>query len=429
MKRCKKLNKNPVQIHNISRVLALLLLNLLALVATGSLFFSVFYEQRLEQAGKTLLYIVENRKSLISNVALFDVRNSANFSGGSRAATISQIKASQEEAGVFGKTGEFTAAELVGDTIHFIFRQRDAGFMIPPPIPLASDAASLFRDAFSGKTGFRRAIDYNGHDVVAAYTFIPILNIALTAKMEIKEIKEPFYDVLKTSSLLAFFLYLAASIVFVWRFRPINEQLEKSVALQALLSNAQMGAINSLSAAIESRDPYTAGHQDRVAELSVAIAKKLHWDEFRIEGIRLGALIHDIGKISIPAEILNRPGKLSDLEFELIKTHPDVGLEITNKGNYPWPIARMVAQHHERIDGSGYPNNLLGNQICEEASLIAVADVVEAMCSHRPYRAALGIVPAIQEIVDGRGTRYSSHIVDACLNVIDDNIFPWMHDV
>ncbi|RLW62373.1 MAG: hypothetical protein B6D73_20165 [gamma proteobacterium symbiont of Stewartia floridana] len=178
-----------------------------------------------------------------------------------------------------------------------------------------------------------------------------------------------------------------------------------------------------VSATLEKRDPYTAGHQRNVSELAVSIAKELNLSDDTISGIRLGSIIHDIGKINIPSEILTRPGKLSDLEFEMIKTHPLHGSEILKDVEFPWPIAEMVLQHHERLDGSGYPNSLKGDEILLEAKIIAVADVVEAMSSHRPYRPSLGIEVALKEIEAGSGRLFDEKAVSACINLFREKDF------
>ena len=181
--------------------------------------------------------------------------------------------------------------------------------------------------------------------------------------------------------------------------------------------------ITAMSNAVETRDPYTAGHMHRVSDLSIAIAEQLGLDKDRIEGIRLGGIIHDIGKLYVPSEILNRPGRLTPPEFELIKTHAQVGYDIIKGISFRWPVAEMVYQHHERIDGSGYPNGLKGNEIVYEARIMAVADVVQAMSSHRPYRPSLGIGPALDEIRKNRGKFYDTEVVDACLQIIETGQF------
>lgn len=178
------------------------------------------------------------------------------------------------------------------------------------------------------------------------------------------------------------------------------------------------GIVSAIAKTVEARDPYTAGHQDRVSHLSVLIAEKLGWDSKRIKGLSIAAQVHDIGKISIPAEILSKPGEILFHEFEFIKSHCLVGYDILRSLRLQWPIADMVYQHHEKIDGSGYPNGLHGHEILDEAKIICVADVIEAMASHRPYRAALGIDTAIDEIQSNKGVHYDADIVDACLEVI-----------
>jgi len=173
----------------------------------------------------------------------------------------------------------------------------------------------------------------------------------------------------------------------------------------------------------EMRDPYTARHQERVTELACAIAREMSIPEGQIEGIHAAGLMHDIGKISIPAEILTKPAKLTDLEFGLIKTHPQVAYDILKGIEFPWPVADIVLQHHEWLDGSGYPNGLKGDEIMLEARILTVADVVEAMSSHRPYRPARGLDKALEEIKENAGKLYDPKIVDACLKLFANGIF------
>lgn len=175
-------------------------------------------------------------------------------------------------------------------------------------------------------------------------------------------------------------------------------------------------SIKVLASTLEMRDPYTAGHQRRVSEIAWQIAKKIGLSDEQIKGIRLAGLVHDIGKISVPFEILSKPSKLNELEFGLIKLHPGTGFELLKQIQFPWPVALAVFQHHERMNGSGYPQGLSGDDICLEARIIAVADVVEAMSSHRPYRASLGIGKALEEIANN-SIAYDNQIVDACLSL------------
>ncbi|MDD5525545.1 MAG: HD-GYP domain-containing protein [Smithella sp.] len=166
---------------------------------------------------------------------------------------------------------------------------------------------------------------------------------------------------------------------------------------------------------MESRDPYTAGYQSRSADLARAIATEIGLDQDKIDGIYMAGIVHDIGKIAIPAEILIKPTKLTNIEFSLIKQHSVSGYEILKDVESPWSLAEIVYQHHERMDGSGYPRNLKGDEIIMEARILSVADVVEAMASHRPYRAALGIEAALEEIKKNKGTLYDDAVADACL--------------
>ena len=179
-------------------------------------------------------------------------------------------------------------------------------------------------------------------------------------------------------------------------------------------------AIAAIAATIEARDPYTAGHQRRVSQICESIASEIGLDHDLIEGITLAATIHDIGKVAIPAEILARPGRLQPAEFELIKGHSQAGHDIVAGIKFPWPIGEMILQHHERFDGSGYPNGIEGTDLHVGARIIAVADVLEAMASHRPYRPTRGIEAALWEVKKGRGTLFDPEIVDACLGLFAD---------
>ena len=175
--------------------------------------------------------------------------------------------------------------------------------------------------------------------------------------------------------------------------------------------------IQVMVSAVEARDPYTAGHQVRSADLARTIATEMGLPQEKIDGIRMAGSIHDIGKLSIPAEILSKPTKLSEIEFSLIKEHPRQGFEILKGVESPWPLAEIIYQHHERIDGSGYPRHLKGDDILLEARILAVADVVEAIASHRPYRPALGIDAALEEISKNRGILYDPEVADVCLKL------------
>lgn len=189
--------------------------------------------------------------------------------------------------------------------------------------------------------------------------------------------------------------------------------------------------VNAFSSAMELRDPYTSGHQRRVAELSCALAQEMGFSEERLQGLRVAALLHDIGKgLFVPAEILNKPGPLTMWEMALVKVHPQAGYEVLKKVDFPWPVAEIVFQHHERLDGSGYPQGLKDEAILLEAKIIGVADVVEAMSSHRPYRPALGIEKALEEIESQKGCLYDPQVVEACLRVFSRGFsFPSIHEI
>ncbi|MFZ3104930.1 MAG: HD domain-containing phosphohydrolase, partial [Smithella sp.] len=203
--------------------------------------------------------------------------------------------------------------------------------------------------------------------------------------------------------------------------RELKKSLEK-------LQSAMSSTIDAISMIVESRDPYTAGHQRRVAQLAVAIAEELGLPGERIDLIRMGSLIHDIGKIYIPASILTKPTKLGDLEFAMMKTHPTVGYKILNKVNFIPIIVDIVYQHHERMDGSGYPLGISGNEIFLESRIVAVADAVEAMASNRPYRPALGIAFALEEIRRQRGSTLDALVVDVCLKLFEEKDFNFKLD-
>jgi putative nucleotidyltransferase with HDIG domain len=189
------------------------------------------------------------------------------------------------------------------------------------------------------------------------------------------------------------------------------------------LQRALGGTINALSSTTEFRDPYTAGHQRRVAKLAIEIAKRMHLSDDLIQSIAAAAILHDIGKINIPSEILSKPGKLSDIEMKIVRTHPVTSYEILKRIDYPWPVHTIALQHHERLNGSGYPNGLKGKDICIESRILAVADVVEAMASHRPYRSALGIEAALAEISQNSGTLYDTEATEICLAIFTENQF------
>jgi PAS domain S-box-containing protein len=206
----------------------------------------------------------------------------------------------------------------------------------------------------------------------------------------------------------------------------INDRKQSEEKLKDTLESLRKAVnttIQVMVSAVEVRDPYTAGHQFRSADLARAIATEIGLSQEKIDGIRMAGSIHDIGKLSIPAEILSKPTKLTNLEFSLIKEHSRSGYEMLKDVESLWPLAQIVYQHHERMDGSGYPRNLKGDEILMEARIMAVADVVESMASHRPYRPALGIDAALEEIEKNRGTIYDDAAADACLRLFREKGF------
>ena len=186
---------------------------------------------------------------------------------------------------------------------------------------------------------------------------------------------------------------------------------------------AMEGFVQAISLAVEMRDPYTAGHQDRVADLACSIGREIGLAEDRIYGLRMASVIHDLGKITIPGEILCKPGRLSGPEYEMIKTHVQSGYDILKKIDFPWPLADIVLQHHERLNGSGYPHGLAGDQILLEARILAVSDVFETIGSHRPYRPSLGMKKAMGELIENSGRLYDPMVVEACLSLVNQSDF------
>ena len=202
----------------------------------------------------------------------------------------------------------------------------------------------------------------------------------------------------------------------------------KKMALAALKSSVELEksleeSIKSIAYTVESRDEYTAGHMKRVGQLASAIARELGLPEDTVHGIDLASTIHDVGKIAIPVEILTKPGKLSKVEFMLVQTHVEAGYDIVKNIQFPWPIARMILEHHERMNGSGYPQGLKGDEILLGSRIIALSDVIEAMSTHRPYRFVVGIDAALDEIKQHRGTLYDAQAVDACLKLFAEKRF------
>lgn len=231
---------------------------------------------------------------------------------------------------------------------------------------------------------------------------------------------------------LVTFVFAACIICFSLREVMIRGQKIKKIndSLQDLMSTNSVGKtledlVQVIASTVDMRDPYTAGHQRRVSDLAVAIGKKMGLPDGQVMGIKLAGLIHDLGKMSVPLEILTKPGKLSEVELALIKEHPMTAYNALKDMPSPWPLADIVVQHHERMDGTGYPKQLAGDDILLEARILAVADVVEAMSAMRPYREGLGVDAAIDEITQYAGSRYDPSVVEACRDLFRNSEFSW----
>ena len=206
----------------------------------------------------------------------------------------------------------------------------------------------------------------------------------------------------------------------VIKYHQLEKELQHSYKK---LQNIMEGTAYIIIKVVETRDPYFTGHQQRVSQLATAIAKEMKLSQDKIEGVRFASLVHDIGKINLPTEIVSKPSKLVEVEFNLVKNHPRIGYDILKRVDFPWPIAEIVFQHQEKIDGSGYPRGLKGDEILIESKIISVADVVEAMSSHRPYRPALGIDKALEEISKNKGVLYDPEVVDICIKIFKEEGF------
>ncbi len=193
------------------------------------------------------------------------------------------------------------------------------------------------------------------------------------------------------------------------------------------LRHAMEGIVQAISTTVEMRDPYTAGHQQRVADLACAIAETMDLPEDEIYGLRMASVIHDLGKITVPSEILSKPGQLSSLEYELIKSHVQAGYDILKQIEFPWPLADIILQHHERLDGSGYPKGLKDDDILLSARILSVSDVFETIASHRPYRPSLGLTRALDELRTNSGKLYDPRAVEACISLVEQGRFKFQN--
>jgi PAS domain-containing protein len=229
---------------------------------------------------------------------------------------------------------------------------------------------------------------------------------------------ETFPSDLITPDGRAIYIHMAREITDLKEIEAEARQAEQALEVSLKkVKDLNAKIIETMGRIVEIKDPYTAGHQRRVASLATAMSQELGMSVNRIEGISLAASIHDIGKIYLPAEILSKPGKLTETEFALVMTHTSIGHDIIASIEFPWPVAEIILQHHERLDGSGYPNGIKNGDIVEDARIIAVADVVEAMSSYRPYRPSLGIAAALKEIGTNKSTLYDKAATEACIRL------------
>ncbi|WP_431862419.1 HD domain-containing phosphohydrolase [Azospirillum sp.] len=319
----------------------------------------------------------------------------------------------------------------------------DGTLLITGPYGVAAPGTSLAEHAVFRKHLQRAsnatvegASGFGGQEWIASYRAVGDLPLVVVAGVDRQAVLSGWHDGLSLRVVLGVVISLVVVFFAVQLVRKIdnldttNRRLEeesgrRSEAEEARadalrrLKNTLAQSVEALAHTVEKRDPYTAGHQTRVARLSVLIAREMGLPDERVDNIRLGALMHDIGKVGIPAELLTKPGRLSKEEFELIKTHSRIGHDIVRNIDFDPAVARIVAEHHERFDGTGYPNGLKGEHIALEARIVAVADVVEAITSHRPYRPALGLETAVNEIRKHRGSALDPAVVDACLRTLE----------
>ncbi|MCK9313811.1 MAG: HD domain-containing protein [Methanocorpusculum sp.] len=223
--------------------------------------------------------------------------------------------------------------------------------------------------------------------------------------------------IVKSADTLANMAFFVLRVLREWKHITARKEAERR------LHSVLWQTVETLALMVEKRDPYTSGHQKKVSELSTVIARKMNLSEETVQGIKIAAILHDIGKLMVPLEYLNKPGKLDPLEFSIIKTHPQHAYEMLKAIDFPFPVDQIVLQHHEKYDGSGYPQGICGEEILLEARIITVADVVEAISSHRPYRPALGIRAALEEILSNSGKFYDPNVVQACLELFQNGEF------
>ncbi len=263
--------------------------------------------------------------------------------------------------------------------------------------------------------------DYHGSILCLSFGILTVVSKEMEAEDKLKK----HHDLLET-------IVQERTAELMKLNRKLQEEIEERKRTQKKLSKSYFQLqqsldeiVNAMSLTLEERDPYTAGHQRRVTELALEIAREMGLPEHRTKGLQMAGLIHDMGKVSVPGEILSKPGPLIDAELQLIKRHPQVAYDILKQIDFLWPVDQIVLQKHEKLDGSGYPQGLSGDKILLEAKILGVADVVEAMEFHRPYRPSLGRKKTLEEISTNRGILYDANVVDACLKLFRENGFQY----
>ena len=327
-----------------------------------------------------------------------------------------------------GQTGEIVLGRMGAEGAEVFFPRRNGGAGVDDEV----------REAFAEADSEAKALRLFRSEGIADAVLVrrlPQSDWIVMARQEVGELHQSINRLVLTVAAGALVLVGFGIVGFVLLLRPLTgrmlvhtgdlrQRLKEGEQAQVALERALEGTIEAVASTIEVRDPYTAGHQRRVAEIAVAIGRELGLSEGRLKGLHVAGTIHDIGKIGIPAEMLTRPGRISPLEFDIIRGHSRDGCDILNGVDFPWPVADMVLHHHERMDGTGYPDGLKGDEILFEARILAVADVVEAIASDRPYRAALGIDAAMREIITHRGSKFDEQVVDACRTLVAEGRLP-----
>jgi putative nucleotidyltransferase with HDIG domain len=326
----------------------------------------------------------------------------------------------------FGETGEFVIGKMHGSVIMIIatsrFQPDHRNIVVENDSPMAEP----MRLALTGLEGTLEGTDYRGKQVFAAYHPVGDTGLGVVAKIDVDEVNAPYVKTFLVATAFALMIAVIGGTVIYLLNRSIIHDL---VSHRQKMSTTFESIIHALSNTLDQRDPYTSQHQHRVSEIATRVAKELGLDEEKITGIRIGALVHDIGKIGIPAEILNRPGKLNDAEMAVIKNHPLIGHDIMQDVALPWPVDQIISQHHERVDGLGYPHGLKGIDICLEARIISPCDALEAITAHRPYRPRKPLTEAISFLKENRGTSYDAKIVDTLVTLIESGAFTYLDDV